>query len=335
MSAYWEAEARFNWRSYANDKGAATAIRGRNDEYLLTCPDCGKPKLAVNTARRTWRCFVCGDGGYDAASLIVKCEQVLWQHAIIQVLSGHRRPIGRIDQIEAETPEVPDRASAWVPAVLRWPEGCYPVAGGVESRIVAQARAYCAERQIPDYVAAEMKLAVCDRGTFHGRLIFPVFDAGGNLIFFQGRAMWRPQPNERHIKILSPRREDANAGPADCLLNLQYLVSKGGCTRVLVVEGPVDCAHAWPDAVATHGKRISARQMQLLMQAGVRELDLCYDADAEEAMVKAAPILSALFRLRIVRLPPGKDPGSLSKDQLEDYRARAVEWGVGERLIRL
>jgi DNA primase len=334
MSAYWQAEARFDWKSYVEEKGGAVSIRGRRDEYLLGCPDCGKPKLAVNIARRTWRCFTCADGGYDAASLIIKVDKVMWKDAIAMVMAGHQRPIGRIDKIDAPKPEVPERAANWVPQAMRWPDGCVPVAT-TASQIGHQGRQYCQERGIPDYVQNEMALRVCDRGRFQGRLIFPVFDSAGNLIFFQGRAMWKPRPNERHIKILSPQREDNAAGPSDCLLNLQYLVGRGNCTRVLVVEGPVDCTHAWPDAVATFGKRISPRQMELLMRAGVRELDLCYDADAIEDMLRVAPLLSAIFRLRIVRLPPGKDPGELSKEQIEVYRAGALEWGGGERLMQL
>lgn len=334
---YWRAEARFDWSAYVDEHGAIDPIGtpGAEHERLLMCPDCQKLKLAVNVKRRKWRCFVCAVGGTDAASLIVKVEGVWWQTAIARVLTGAQMAIGPIDKIKETAVLVNDdvRAPTWVPAPIAWPPGCELIAMG-QSELCQRGRAYCESRGIPAYVIAEAHLAACDRGKYQGRLIFPVFDSTGRLIFFQARAMWAPRPNERHIKILSPSRTEATAGPADCLLGLEYLVSRA-IKRALVVEGPVDYAHAWPDAVATFGKRISTRQMELLVRAGVHELDLCYDHDAIADMVKVAPILASLFRLRIVRLPEGKDPGELTKAQIEQYRAEAMEWGVGERLMRL
>jgi DNA primase len=196
--------------------------------------------------------------------------------------------------------------------------------------------AYCMQRNIPEYVVAEMKLGVCSRGRFANRLMFPVFDSGGRLIFYQGRAMSKPRAYERFIKTLSPRSDTTvEAGPADCLLNLQYLIDHAKTERVLLVEGPVDVAHAWPDAVGLFGKRISGRQIELLMRAGVKELDLGLDPDAAADALKVAPMLADLFTLRVVRWPLGSDPGSLTKDAIEDYRAQAVLWGTGDRLLKL
>jgi DNA primase len=180
-----------------------------------------------------------------------------------------------------------------------------------------------------------MRLGVCVSGRFQGRVIFPVFDHADRLIFYQGRATWKEHPRERrHIKTLSPRLDEGCAGPGDCLLNLSY-VQQTGLRRVLVVEGPIDCAHAWPDAVATFGKKISARQIELLVRAGIREIDLCWDADAVAEMQELAPGLADVFSVRVVQLPPGTDPGDLTKEEIEQYRAQAATWGTGERLMRL
>jgi DNA primase len=141
----------------------------------------------------------------------------------------------------------------------------------------------------------------------------------------------------RHIKVLSPRSQEGFAGPADCLLNLGYVSDRLALfnRRCLLVEGPVDCAHAWPDAVASWGKKISPQQIELLIRAGVQGLDLCWDSDASAEMMRVSPILADLFDLRIVTLPPGRDPGDLSKEQIEACRADAVHLGSGDRLARL
>lgn len=351
-SLFWTAEARFDWGEYVREHSGVRAIRGNPSEYLLPCPDCGRLKLAVNVDRRAWRCFVCSDAGRDAASLVAKVERLPFGQSLIKVLTGHRAAIGRIDRIAEEVG--PEEAPRRVWREMPWPEGfrllhnsmtreTRPTPWGYQPPLTihaeeAAALAYCEKRKIPEYVISEMRLGVCVYGAMRGRLIFPCFDSGGRLIFFQGRATWEPQARElRHIKILSPRSEEGFAGPADCLLNLSYVAERITLfnRRVLLVEGPVDCSHAWPDAVATWGKKISPRQMELLLRAGVQGVDLCWDADAVAEMMRVSPMMSDLFDVRIVTLPEGRDPGSLSKDELELFRARAYHVGSGDRLARL
>lgn len=330
---FWQAEARFDWRNYVQQHGAIRALQSSADEYLLQCPDCGKVKLAVNVAKRAWRCFVCSEGGRDGVSLIAKMEGVPWRQSLIRVLDQHRETIGSLDRLEAaldvkiENPRRTFKAMPYPPGFyFLKPESCF-----------AQIRAgmfYCISRGISPHVVAEMRLGICDHGPMQGRVIFPCFDFGGRLVFYQGRATWAASDQDgRHIKVLSPRHEEGYAGPADCLLNLAYCaermdVFKG---RILVVEGPVDCAHAWPDAVATYGKRISSYQIELLIRAGVKAIDLCWDADAIADMEKIAPMLADLFVVRIIRLPMGIDPGMLAKTDLERYRRLAMPIGSGSR----
>ena len=355
-SAFWQAEARFDWAEYLREHGAMRAIRSKAHEYLMVCPDCHKPKLAVNAAKKAWQCFACGESGREAASLIAKVEGLPWKDALIKVISGHQTAIGRIDKI-ADDPE-PEPAPLRVPKQVPFPEGFIwlrpfgygpaPAAVWPPQDAYFKALQYCHQRGIPGEVVEEMKLGVCTTGLFRGRVIFPCFDSGGRLIFYQGRATWAEHPRERrHIKTLSPKLEEGCAGPADCLLNLEF-VQRAGYTRVLVTEGPIDCAHAWPDAVATWGKKISPRQIELLVRAGVRELDLCYDSDPPrrgrdgqpipggiEAMLKAAPELVDVFTVRVVHLPTGTDPGNYTKEEIEHFRSQATTWGTGERLMRL
>jgi len=352
MTVWWQAEARFDWGEYVRNKGGMRSLRGRADEYLLACPDCHKPKLAVNIARRKWRCFVCSDGGQDAASLIAKVDQLRFGDALLQVMTGYRGAVGRIDVIEQSLDPQDDRRLGWIPKPISWPEGFVWLApfdrpnGGMVHRRAVQ---YAIGREWPEYAADAMRLGVCERGRFRGRIIFPAFDSGDRLIFFQGRATWTPDPRERHVKTLSPRRDDPEnqAGPADCLLNLHTVMSQG-FDSVALIEGPTDCIKAWPDAVASFGKTISARQMELLIRAGVRRVDICWDNDVippeqrargvisgYEAALKVAPTMTDLFDVRVVCLPLGKDPGELTKEQLEGYRAHAQRWGHGDRLSHI
>ncbi len=333
-STYEQAQQRFDWEEYIKHHGGMPEIQG-GGEYIMDCPVCQKPKMAINVKTRKWRCFTCEEGGYDATSLVVWVQQMLWHEAMAVVMTGEQRTIGRIDRIEFEEQKAPLRPPSWIPRQLQFPPGWEPV--GSQSPAGMLGIAYCQKRGIPEYVVQEMRLGVCTQGRFTKRLIFPCYDNAGRLIFYQGRAMWNPRQNERHIKTLSSKVQDpaTDAGAGDCLLNLQYLVAQKQTERLLVVEGPVDAAHAWPDAVCVFGKRISPRQIELLMRAGVRELDLGLDPDAIETVMKQAPGLADIFKLRIVTWPQGTDPGELTKEQIDGYRAQAVEWGTGERLRKL
>lgn len=333
-STIWQADLRFDLRTYVKTLGGVPAVHGDAHELLVPCPDCGKAKLAVNVQKRSWQCFTCGVGGRDALSFIAKAQGLLWKDAMERLLTGNQTAIGRIDRLEAElgTGQAA-RPTSWIPPAVQWPETFERVSFATEASRAGVA--YCYRRGISMSVADAMHLGVCTRGPQAGRLVFPVLDHAGRLLFYQGRAMFDAIPGRRYIKTLGRKRENENeAGAGDCLLNLQHVI-KSRSTRVLVVEGPVDCAHAWPNAVAVFGKKISSRHVELLMRAGIRELDLGLDLDAESDVLKIAPLLADLFTVRIVRWPEGKDPGALSVGEIEACRERAPVWGSGDRLSRL
>jgi DNA primase len=266
-------------------------------------------------------------------------------------MSGFRGSVPRIDVLEQTLKVKDERRLGWIPKPIMWPSGFVWLspfgrqAGNAHQRAVK----YALSRGWSDREAVTMNLGVCEHGRFRNRIIFPVLDSGGRLIFFQGRATWTPKdPNAKHVKTLSPRHvSDEEAGPADCLLNLET-VEREGFDHVLVVEGPTDGIKALPDAVGTFGKKISPRQMELLIRSGVKKLDLCWDNDTiepekrergvisgYEAALKIAPVLADMFEVRVVCLPPDVDPGVLTKPQIEMYRADARKWGHGDRLARI
>jgi len=260
----------------------------------------------------------------------------LWRDAVTVILSGNHTAIGRIDQLDNAL-ATSDRARprSWVPPAVPWPHSWEPVS--MATRTGQYGVAYCQQRGIAEHVWTEMKLGVCGEGRQRMRLVFPAFDNAGRLLFYQGRAMWdsRARPMDRYIKTLGRKILDDNeAGSGECLLNLFY-VRKLKCERVLVVEGPVDCAHGWPDCVAIWGKKISGMHIELLMRAGVKELDLGLDPEAMKQMMQQAPVLADLFKVRVVTWPQGYDPGALTKEQIDEYRAASVLWGSGDRLDRV
>lgn len=103
---------------------------------------------------------------------------------------------------------------------------------------------------------------------------------------------------------------------------------------VVVVEGPTDVWSLGPMGVCTFGCSLSDRQRRILAVASRgKSVVLLYDREAfEEAGAKKAERTLAKMmpgRFASVRLPHGRDPGSLERDFLRDYvAAKAAKQGV-------
>jgi DNA primase len=161
-------------------------------------------------------------------------------------------------------------------------------------------------------------LFYCDGGRYANRLVFPVFEAG-QFVYYQARAMWKPRDGERYVKVLNPPKQEGAAVSSEVLMNLDQAVQY---PRVCITEGPVDCVRAGVDAVCSFGKRLTYAQIARLLRAGVRAIDLLWDADARKEMMAIAPVLGALFDLRLVWLPAG-DPAEYTREQLQVMRQQA------------
>lgn len=313
-----EAIEAFDLEGWLLDHGA----EGRGREWVLVCPVCGKNNLAVNVQRRLWHCWTCEQYVIDVegrrravhgAGGLVKLVQLLDRldraQAVAKIASGgifSYRDVARLPDnklhdryVQAIKPAEP----------VDPPEGWQPV---------TEVLPFMAQRQITLDDARLFGLGWCDRGRYAGRLIFPVWE-DRRLLYFQGRAMWAPLPGQRYLKSLNPPSGDRNAVSSELLMNLDQAKF---FPRVAVVEGPTDLVRTGPDAVCTFGKRITDAQIGRLLRAGVRAIDLMWDADAADEMRGAARRLNGIFDLRIVFLDRG-DPGDYPREYLTQARRRA------------
>jgi hypothetical protein len=308
---------KFDLAAYALHHGAEP---GKRNEWVMTCPSCGKQKLSMNIDRRTWHCWVCeqyavGDDGkrrpvYAAGGildLIQFLEGVQREQAIDMVLSGAMFGYEDIDLMPAEV-IADDLMRAYQPAPgILLPESVRPATGILP---------FCRRRGILDEDIRTFGIGWCDAGRCAGRLIFPVWEEG-RFVYYQARAMWHLRAGD--VKALNPPATAGAAVSSEVLMNLDLARHY---PRVAIVEGPTDLVRTGPDAVCTFGKQISSAQIARLRRAGVRSLDLMWDADARAAMEAAIPLLSSLFDLRVVWLPQA-DPGDYPREQLNWFRYHA------------
>ena len=149
---------------------------------------------------------------------------------------------------------------------------------------------------------------------FRSRIIFPIRDARGRVQGFGARALL---PDQKPKYVNSPEGELYSKRRT--LYGIERArgrrSSKSG--RAVVVEGYTDviaCHQAGiRDAVAIMGTAITPEQVKLL-SAYAEEAVLALDADraGREAMLRAQAVASGKrLRLRVARMPAGKDPADL------------------------
>mgnify|MGYP001396178845 CR=1 FL=1 len=309
---------RFGLEAYLRAFGARPTQAG---EFELLCPVCRKEKLVVNLEKRVWHCWKClrqGPpdsvgrrrtiaGAGDLVALICTLEACPKEQAYSRLVTGgvaldlHRiAGSGLMDRILEAT---------YQPVPIAFPESSKIIIDGTLP--------YLLQRGISYQDVFDFGLFWCDAGRYAGRLLFPVYE-GGVLVYYQGRAMREKLPGERKfLKSLNPPKTPGTAVSDQVLFNLDVARLH---PRVALTEGPIDAVHAGRSAVCSFTKRLSPVQVAKLVRAGVKAVDLMWDADAAEDMRAMWPFLSRFFDTRLVFLPE-KDPGALPRWYLDQLRA--------------
>lgn len=149
---------------------------------------------------------------------------------------------------------------------------------------------------------------------FRNRVMFPLIDMRGNVLAFSGRR--HPDINEGGKYI--------NSSDTPVYKKSQHLFAmnfaKNYCEeRVIVVEGNMDAVAlhqaGFENAVALFGTALSQEQIKLLSRY-TKEIIFALDADAagQNAVKKAIEAAKESgIRIRILRIPEGKDPDDFIK----------------------
>lgn len=95
---------------------------------------------------------------------------------------------------------------------------------------------------------------------------------------------------------------------------------------IILTEGCFSAICAGRDAVATYGKFVSNHQLWRIKEAGVDEITIALDPDAEkEALKTAERALKMGFRTFKVTMPGDNDPADLGRDVFREYFAMREE----------
>ncbi|MBQ5967276.1 MAG: DNA primase [Clostridiales bacterium] len=169
---------------------------------------------------------------------------------------------------------------------------------------------------------------------FRGRLMFPIFNAMGELIAFGGRIIGDGNPkyvNSSETPVYSKQRN---------LYALNF-AKQSKMKQIIVVEGYMDVISMHQagvtNAVASLGTALTERQLDLL-ERYCEEVVLFYDSDkaGQNAAVRGLKMLmerkkkhtGMTTRVRVAKVPNGKDPDEFIREYGKDEFAKVVESAV-------
>ena len=325
---------------------AYTDLRRSGMRFSGLCPfhDERTPSFSVDPQEKLYHCFGCGVGG-DVIRFVEEKEGLSFTDAVEALADRYGVELEReqedpraeeLRRKRARLSELLERTAGFYAAFLREaPQAAkardYLAGRGLGEEVLAEFGVGCApgtwdtvlvRGQQAGYAVAEIEAAGLilrsqkGRGhydRFRSRIMFPIRDARGRVQGFGGRALL---PDQKPKYVNSPESElyrkrrmlygIERARPA---------IAKAG--RALVVEGYTDvlaCHQAGiGDAVAVMGTAITPEQVKLL-SVYAEEALLALDADraGREAMLRAQGVASGKrLRLRVARMPAGKDPADL------------------------
>ena len=302
------------------------------------------PSFVVDPQRQSWRCFgACAEGG-DVFGWLQKRENIEFKDALR--LLAQRAGI----RLEPASPEraarerLQQRLLDANSAALNWWRSLL-----ADSPSAEHARAYVIERGIEEASAAQFELGYADgadgdlqrhlatlgfrsdeleqaglivitehgpRDRFRNRLMFPIRNRAGNCVGFSGRAL-----DDDPAKYVNTPESPVFQKRA-LLYGLNFAadaIRQAG--SVVVVEGYTDVisahAHGSPNTVASMGTALTEAQVALIAPLA-KDVRFALDSDAAgQAATRRGieTVQHAFADIRIIELPPGRDPDDLIREQ--------------------
>ena len=333
-----------------------TRLRKSGARFVGLCPFHQEktPSFGVSPDRGSFKCFGCGEGG-DAIAFVEKLENLDFVGAIEFLADRFNVPL----EYEESSPEQDRqrRQRERLFALLEQATSFYERHLWDSPRGEA-ARAYLESRGLDEAVCRAYRLGLAPGGAtlarkarekgftaqelaaaglvnrrgndyFNGRLLFPLADARGRVRGFQARKLREDDPL-RAKYVNSPEGELFRKG--DLLYGLdraRTAIAKQ--ERAVVVEGNTDvlALHqaGLEPVVASMGTALTERQLRELSRL-THKAWLCFDGDAagEAATLRGMELAAAQgFDVRVVTLPPGRDPADLA-GEFDELLGRAESY---------
>lgn len=310
-------------------------ISGNRQDISVVCPIClskknetyNKKKLVIRISDNLSHCWVCDYKSKNLLHLLKTYRRELVKEYVTTFLNSE-------ELASYADKECQESIGDTVTEPLRLPAGfqMFATMSG-RSRYVNGLLSYL-EPRLTDMERDlwYWKLGVCPYSTkeFRNRIIFPSFDANGNLNYFTGR----------HIKGFEPKYRNPDVNREGIVFNeLNIDWSK----ELTLVEGPFDLVKCNDNATCVLGSVLTPDY--LLFQKIVENKTpvlLAFDRDATTKSMHLAHTLSEYgVQVRILTIPEklGSDVGELTKtvfiELAENAKSYSEELGFRSRLSQI
>ena len=301
------------------------------------------PSFKVDSERRNYKCFGCGEGG-SAFKWLMDVEGLSFREAVERLAAEagvelpHWSPEDEArEEKKKSLYEIIEAACQFFEHQLRSPAGAqagaYLVSRGLDEGALRKFRIGYAPRgrtdlighlaakgiALEDAIAAGLARAAEEgreaRDFFYNRVMFPIADFRGRVIAFGARAL-EPDAKPKYINtgetsLFSKGDLLYNFAPARAaaLKSGMMVVAEGYMDVIALVRAGIEAA------VAPLGTALTEDQLALLWRTAPEPV-LCFDGDdagiraARRAARLALPSLAAGHSLRFAFLPAGEDPDS-------------------------
>jgi DNA primase len=335
--------------------GETVTLKRAGTVYKGLCPFHAEktPSFIVTPERETWHCFGCGEHG-DIFTFVMRRDGLDFREALERLAEKAGVELSertaREDRRKRRLREALESAIAWYREVL------------LQAHQAERARAYLAERGFSDETLERFTIGyapntwdamtkrlrskgftdgeLTDAGLaspstrggvydrFRGRIIIPIRDASGRAIGLGGRIM----PGAEGPKYLN--------SPATALFDKSRTLygielAKGPIRKeklAVIVEGYTDvmAAHqaGFGNVVASLGTALTAGQVELANRyadavALAYDVDLAGEAATQRGLLEElGPVVS---KVRVIRIPAGKDPDEFIRTDPEGWRTAVAE----------
>jgi DNA primase len=337
--------------------GETVALKRAGSVYKGLCPFHAEktPSFIVTPDRESWRCFGCGEGG-DIFTFLMRRDGIDFREALSRLAEKAGVELSaqtaKEDRHRRRLREALEAAIAWYREVL------------LQAAQAERARAYLDERGLTaetlerfgigyapttwdaltrrltgrgfsdeELIAAGLA-SPSNRGgvidKFRGRIIIPIRDASGRAVGLGGRIM----PGADGPKYLN-----SPAGPLfDKSRTLYGLdLAKAAIRReklTVIVEGYTDvmAAHqaGFTNVVASLGTALTRGQIELATRyadgiALAYDVDLAGEAATQRGLLEELGPDQSVSKVRVVRIPAGKDPDELIRNDPEAWGKAVAE----------
>ncbi len=333
--------------------GETVVLKKAGSTWKGLCPFHGEktPSFTVSPERESWHCFGCGEHG-DIFTFVMKRDGIDFREALGRLAERSGVELSsagaREDRRRKRLRDALEAAIAWYRDVLR------------QARQAEPARRYLAERGFSDetldrfaigfapdswdalvkrlasrgFSSEEMVAAgvasMGQRGRpvdrFRGRIIIPIRDASGRATALGGRLMpggdGPKYLNSQATPLFDKSRTLYGIDLARAAIKREKLV--------VIVEGYTDvmAAHqaGFTNVVASMGTALTGGQVDIATRyadsiALAYDVDLAGEAATQRGLLEELGPSQSVTRVRVIRIPAGKDPAELFQTDPDAWRA--------------